>query len=422
MKKLNTLLFSASLALLAGAAHAQLHVEIAGVGNNQIPVAVAQFADEGVAPQQVSAIIRADLERSGMFKVIDARQVIPETAAIDFAAWKSSGAEAVVVGSVQKLADGRLAVRYKLLDTVKGGQLSSMSDAVQPKSTRLEAHRIADDVYEKLTGVPGIFATRIAYVAEPRRGKDWELNVADADGENVIHAFHSHQPIISPAWSPDGTKVAYVSYHQNKPIIYIQDLISGSVRLLSNQKGNNSAPAWAPDSATIAMALSKDGNTEVYSISADGSNLRRLTNSPSIDTEPRYSPDGQTIYFTSDRSGNAQIYKMDASGGNPARLTFAGTQNFSPRIAPDGKTLAYISQRNGVYSLYVMDLASGQELRLADDAGEPSFAPNGKYIMYRTGSTDQRTLAVVSVDGRVKQRLTTQAGNIKEPSWGPFMK
>jgi TolB protein len=420
MKKLHTLLFSASL--LAGAAQAQIHVEIAGVGSGQIPVAVAAFADEGIAPQQVSAIIRADLERSGVFKVIDTHQVISETAAIDYAAWKSSGADAVVVGSVQKLADGRLAVRYKLLDTVKGGQLSSMSDAVQPTSARLEAHRIADDVYEKLTGVPGIFATRIAYVAQPRLGKQWVLEVADADGENVVHAFTSREPIISPAWSPDGTKVAYVSYHQNKPIIYVQDLITGSVRLLSNQKGNNSAPAWSPDSATVAMALSKDGNTEVYSIRADGSGLRRLTNNPSIDSEPRFSPDGQTIYFMSDRSGGAQIYKMGASGGEATRVTFGGGQNFSPRISPDGKTLAYISQRNGGQSLYVMDLASGQELRLADEAGEPSFAPNGKYIMYRSGIGSQQTLAVVSVDGRVKQRLTTRAGNIEEPSWGPFMK
>ncbi len=420
MKKLHYLLFSASL--LMGAAHAQLRVEISGVGNNQIPVAIAAFADEGMAPQQVSAIIRADLERSGMFKVIDARQAIPETAAVDYGAWKASGADALVVGSVQKLADGRFAVRYKLYDTAKGGQLSSMSDAVQAEGTRLEAHRIADDIYEKLTGVPGIFATRIAYVAQPVPGRQWELNVADADGENVIHALRSRQPIISPAWSPDGTKVAYVSYQQQKPIIYIQNLITGDVRLLSNQKGNNSAPTWSPDSRTLAMALSKDGNTEVYTINADGGGLQRLTHSAAIDTEPRYSPDGQTIYFTSDRSGNAQIYKMSAAGGEPTRLTFAGAQNLSPRISPDGKTLAYISQRNGVYSLYVMDLASGQELRLADDAGEPSFAPNGKYIMYRTGSGGQRTLAVVSVDGRVKQRLSNQAGNITEPSWGPFMK
>jgi TolB protein len=420
MKKLHFLLFSASL--LVGTAHAQLRVEIAGVANNQIPVAVAAFADESMAPQQVSAIIRSDLERSGVFKVIDARQAIPETATVDYSAWKASGADALVVGSVQKLADGRFAVRYKLLDTVKGGQISSLSDAVQPRSTRLQAHRIADDVYEKLTGVRGIFATRIAYVAENRRANDYRLEVADADGEDVHVAVRSNEAIISPSWSPDGTKVAYVSFEQRKPVVYVQDLISGQRRVVANQKGNNSAPAWSPDGSILAIALSKDGNTEIYSVNADGSGLRRLTNSTAIDSEPQFSADGQTIYFMSDRSGGPQIYKMSASGGNAARVTFNGPYNISPRISSDGKTLAYISQRNGVFSLYVTDLASGQELRLADNATEPSFSPNGKYIMYATNSGGQRTLAVVSVDGRVKQRLTTQAGNIREPNWGPFMK
>jgi TolB protein len=420
MKKLHYLLFSASL--LMGSAHAQLHVEIAGVGSSQIPVAVAAFADESMAPEQVSAIIRADLERSGVFKVIDTHQPIAETANVDYAAWKASGADALVVGSVQKLADGRLAVRYKLLDTIKGGQLSSLSDAVQPRSTRLQAHRIADDVYEKLTGVRGIFATRIAYVSENRRAHDYRLEVADADGEDVHVAVRSNEPIISPSWSPDGTKVAYVSFEQKKPVIYVQDLITGQRRVISNQKGNNSAPTWSPDGSTVALALSKDGNTEIYAVGADGGNLRRLTNNPTIDTEPQYSADGQTIYFTSDRSGGPQIYKMSASGGNASRVTFNGPYNISPRVSADGKTLAWISQRGGVFSLYAMDLASGQELRLADGATEPSFSPNGKYIMYATNSGGQRSLAVVSVDGRVKQRLTTQAGNIREPNWGPFMK
>lgn len=419
MKKLHYLLFSASL--LMGAAHAQLRVEIAGVGSNQIPVAVAAFADESVAPEQVSAIIRADLERSGVFKVIDARQPISETASIDYGAWKASGADAVVVGSVQKLADGRFAVRYKLLDTAKGGQISSLSDAVQPRSTRLQAHRIADDVYEKLTGVRGIFATRITYV-ENRNPRDYRLVVADADGEDVHVAVRSNESIISPSWSPDGTKVAYVSFEQRKPVLYIQDLITGQRRVLSNQKGNNSSPAWSPEGDKLAISLSKDGNTEIYTVNADGSGLRRLTNNSAIDSEARFSPDGQTIYFMSDRSGGPQIYKMSAAGGEATRVTFKGPYNISPRIAPDGKTLAWISQRDGNFSLYAMDLASGQELRLADGATEPSFSPNGKYIMYATSSGGQRSLAVVSVDGRVKQRLTTQAGNIKEPNWGPFMK
>jgi TolB protein len=420
MKKLHYLLFSASL--LMGAAHAQLKVEIAGVGGNQIPVAVAAFADESLAPAQVSAIIKADLERSGVFKVIDGGQAISENAGIDYAAWKARGADALVVGSVQRMPDGRLAVRYKLLDTIKSTQLSSLSDAVQARNTRLQAHRIADDVYEKLTGARGAFATRIAYVSENRAARDYRLEVADADGEGVHVAVRSNEPIISPSWSPDGTKVAYVSFEQRKPIIYVQDLITGQRRVVSNQKGNNSAPSWSPDGSKLAIALSKDGHYQVYVINADGSGLRRVSNSNGIDTEPQFSADGQSIYFTSDRSGGPQIYKMSAAGGNATRVTFNGNYNISPRVAPDGKTLAWISQRDGGFSLYAMDLASGQELRLADGATEPSFSPNGKYIMYATKGGGRTSLAVVSVDGRVKQRLTTQAGNIREPNWGPFMK
>jgi TolB protein len=405
-----------------GAAQAQLRVEIAGVGSSQIPVAVAAFADESVAPEQVSAIIRADLERSGMFKVIDARQAISENASIDYGAFKASGADALVVGSVSKSADGRFEVRYKLLDTVKAAQLSSLSDAASVKSLRYSAHRIADDVYEKLTGVRGVFATRIAYVNENRSQHQYRLEIADADGEGVQPALISKEPIISPAWSPDGTKVAYVSFEAKKPVVYMHNLRTGQRAVVSNQKGNNSAPSWAPDSNRVALALSKDGHTQVYMVNADGSGLRRLSNSAGIDTEPQWAPDGQTIYFTSDRSGGPQIYKMSATGGNATRVTFNGSYNISPRISPDGKTLAWISQRDGGFSLYAMDLASGQELRLADGATEPSFSPNGKYIMYATKGGGRTSLAVVSVDGRVKQRLTTQAGNIREPSWGPFEK
>lgn len=421
MKKLHTLLFSVTL--LAGvSAHAQLRVEIAGVGNNQIPIAIAAFADEGVAPAQVSAIIRADLERSGVFKIIDAGGSLSETSSIDYSSWKSRGADALVVGSVQKLADGRFEVRYKLHDTIKTSQLSSLNQAAQPKYTRLSAHKIADDIYEKLTGSRGAFATRVAYVNENRGARDYRLEIADADGESVQVAVRSNEPIISPAWSPDGTKVAYVSFEKRKPIIYVQDLVTGGRKIVVNEKGSNSAPSWSPDGTRLTMALSKDGHTQVYVVGIDGSGLRRVSNSNGIDTEPQFSADGQTIYFTSDRSGGPQIYKMPASGGNAQRVTFNGSYNISPRVSSDGKTLAWVSQRDGGYSLYAMDLASGQELRLADAATEPSFSPNGKYIMYATKGGGRTSLAVVSVDGRVKQRLTTQAGNIREPNWGPFMK
>lgn len=420
MKKLSYLFFSA--AVLAGAhANAQLKVEIAGVGSGQIPIAVAAFADEDVAPAQLSAIIRADLERSGVFKVIDADAVLSDSSNVDFGQWKSRGADALVVGSVQKLANGSYNVRYKLLDTIKSSELSTLGQTTPARYARLSAHKIADDIYEKMTGTRGAFSTRIAYVNENRPAKDYRLEIADADGEGVQVAVRSNEPIISPSWSPDGTKVAYVSFEKRKPVIYVQDLVTGARKIVVNEKGSNSAPAWSPDGTQLAVALSKDGHTQVYSVNADGGGLRRLSNSKGIDTEPQWSADGQHIYFTSDRSGGPQIYRMSANGGHATRVTFNGSYNISPRVSSDGKTLAWISQRDG-FSLYAMDLASGQEIRLADSATEPSFSPNGKYIMYATKGGGRTSLAVVSVDGRVKQRLTTQAGNIREPNWGPFIK
>lgn len=420
MKKISYLFFSAAV-LVGTNANAQLKVEIAGVSSGQIPVAVATFADEGVAPAQMSAIIKADLERSGVFKVIDAGTVLSDTSPIDYGQWKSRGADAVVVGSVQKLANGSFNVRYKLLDTIKSTELSTLGQTPTARYTRLAAHKIADDIYEKLTGTRGAFATRIAYVNENRGAKDYRLEIADADGEAVQVAVRSNEPIISPSWSPDGTKVAYVSFEKRKPVIYVQNLVTGGRKIVVNEKGSNSAPSWSPDGSKLAVALSKDGHTQVYSVNADGGGLRRLSNSNGIDTEPQWSADGQHVYFTSDRSGGPQIYRMSANGGAATRVTFTGNYNISPRVSSDGKTLAWISQRNG-FSLYAMDLASGQEIRLADGATEPSFSPNGKYIMYATKGGGRTSLAVVSVDGRVKQRLTTQAGNIREPNWGPFMK
>nr|WP_269106775.1 Tol-Pal system beta propeller repeat protein TolB [Massilia sp. TS11] len=412
---------AAAFALSLPAA-AQMRIEISGVGSTQIPIAIATFADENLAPQEVSAIIRADLTRSGYFKVVDAGQVINETASIDYAAWKARGVDAIAVGSVQKLADGRIVVRYKLLDTIKGTDVSSRNDAVSAPYTRAAAHRVADDIYEKLTGVRGAFSTRISYVTEGLVNgvRKQMLMVADADGENATPALRSAEPIISPAWSPDGTKLAYASMESRKPVIYVQELTTGRKWVVANEKGNNSGPAWSPDGKTLAVSLSRDGHYQVYLVNADGSGLRRLTNGSGIDTEGRFSPDGQTVYFASDRSGGAQIYKMPVSGGPAQRVTFNGPFNFSPRISPDGKTLAYVGQRDGSYNLYVMDLASGQETKLADNATEPSFSPNGRYIMYATGS-GRKTLAVVSVDGRVKQSLSMQAASIKEPSWGPFL-
>jgi TolB protein len=418
--------FAAFALLVASAlflpAHAQLRVEVSGVGESQIPIAIASFADESVAPQQISAIIKADLDRSGFFKIIESGVALSESASVNHKDWRARGADALAVGSVQRLSDGRFEVRYRLYDTVKSTQLSGLALAAQPHHTRLTAHKIADDIYEKLTGVRGIFATRIAYVT--KAGREYRLEVADADGEGTQVALRSGEPIISPTWSPDGSKVAYVSFEARKPVVYVQNLVTRHRAVIANHKGSNSAPSWSPDGSKLALALSRDGLTQVFVVNADGSGLRRLTHSDSINTEPRFSADGRSIYFTSDRSGGPQIYRMGLDGSNPQRVTFSGSYNISPRVSPDGKLLAYISRRDGGFNLYTLDLANGQELRLSDTAKDesPSFSANSKYIMYATETGRRGTLSVVSVDGRAKHRLTPKAGDIREPTWGPFMK
>ena len=260
MKKMSYVVLCAGLLLGATGAQAQLRVEITGIGSNQIPVAVANFANESAAPQSLSGIIKADLARSGVFKIIDGAEM-SETAPVSYDQWKSRGADALAAGSVQALADGRLDVRYKLFDTVKSAQLSSMNNAAAPQFNRLLAHKIADDIYEKLTGTKGAFATRIAYVTQS--GREYRLEVADADGEGIQVALRSNEPIISPSWSPDGTKVAYVSFEKKKPIVYVQNLVTRQRTIVSNEKGSNSAPSWSPDGSRLAVALSRDGHTQV---------------------------------------------------------------------------------------------------------------------------------------------------------------
>jgi len=412
------------LALIAATAQAQLSIEITGGGANQIPIGVLRFVGEEALSQRISDIVEADLQRSGRFRMLFAGNVEPlpaEVAQVNFGDWKNRNADALVIGSVVRLADGRFEARFRLLDVPKQTQIGGVAFTLTAQQVRATGHRIADFIYEKLTGDRGVFSTRIAYVV--KQGTRFELQIADADGVGAQTALASREPVMSPAWSPDGTRLAYVSFENKKPVVYVHSLVSGQRQVVANFKGSNSAPAWSADGKQLAVVLSKDGGSQIYLIGADGSNPRRLTNSGSIDTEPFFSPDGQLIYFTSDRGGSPQIYRMSVSGGEIARVSFDGSYNVSPRVSNDGKSLIYIAREGGRFQLKSLDLASKQSQVLTDGQHDesPSFAPNGKMILYATQVGNRGSLAAVSSDGSVKQRLSVQAADVREPAWGPYI-
>lgn len=403
--------------------YAQFRVEVSGVGLTQLPIAVSAFRGESTVQQKIAAIVLADLERSGQFRGIDASgYMLDEVARPDMAVWRQKSADSLVSGSITRLADGRYDVRFRLWDVVRGQDLGGQSYAVAQADLRMSAHRIADFVYEKLTGDKGAFSTRIAYITKV--SQRYQLWVADADGENAQSALASSEPIISPAWSPNGSQLAYVSFESRKPVVYTHDIASGKRRLIANFKGSNSAPAWSPDGRSMALTLSRDGGSQLYVIDSNGGEPRRLAQSNSIDTEPVYSPDGKSLYFVSDRGGAPQIYKMSATGGSAERITFASSYIISPAISPDGRWLAYIARVSGAFKLHVMDMASGTVTAITDTTADesPSFSPNSRLIVYATQQQGREALMTTTLDGKIKARLVGQNGNIREPDWGPFQK
>jgi TolB protein len=409
--------------LVAFAARAQLTIDITTSGGRQIPIAVMTMSGENTQPQSVSEVVGADLARTGLFKLVNTGGVTPlptEPSEVNFADWTGRAADALVIGKVETASDGRVEVRYRLFDVAKQSQLASYTYLVTPAQLRATAHRIADTIYEKLTGDKGAFSTKIAYVV--KRGARYELHVADADGFNAQSVFASNEPIMSPAWSPDGSRLAYVSFDQKKPIVMVQNLAQGATKPVAAFRGNNSAPAWSPDGRYLAVALTKDGLTQVYRVPSGGGNAERLTESSGIDTQPAYSPDGQTIAFTSDRGGSPQIYRMPANGGPAQRVTFEGTYNVGPRFSPDGRFIVFVQREGGRFRIASLELATGQVQVLTDGSldDSPSFSPNGKMVLYEAQAGGRGQLAAVSGDGRVRQRLTSSAGDVQDPAWGPM--
>lgn len=409
---------------LAIPVHAQLTIEIIGGGATQTPIAVVPFAGEADFPLGITGVVGADLQRSGLFKLIDsgaARPAGPQD--VRYPEFRSRGAEAVVVGTMAPAGPGQVNVRFFLLDAVKQTQITAFGYYVAPAQFRTVAHKIADAIYEALTGDKGVFSTKIAYIV--KQGRRHMLQIADADGYNPQTIVNSDEPLLSPAWSPDGTRLAYVSFENRKPVVYVQELASGRKQALANFKGNNSAPAWSPNSQKLVVTLTKDGNSQMYLINADGSGAQRIASSSAIDTEANFAPDGSSLLFVSDRGGSPQIYRFTLATGAVERVTFDGAYNTTPRHAPDGKSFAFLKRDGGRFNIAIQDIASRQVQVLTQGASDesPSFAPNGRMLLYASVQGGRGILAAVSSDGRVKQRLSSAiGGDVREPAWGPLGK
>ena len=426
------LLTAAVLASIAGPARAELTIEITQGGIKRTPVAIVPFGWQGQGsnvPLDVAQVISADLERSGRFAPIDENDMLQKPKAgidVDFDDWTILGVEAVVVGRVEQTGDNAYTVQFQLFDPFRGEQLVGYRMPASRGTMRRVAHRAADMIYEKLTGIKGVFATKVAYVtAEPNgRGRLYRLVVADQDGENEATIMESTDPIMSPAWSPDSRHLAYVSFEGSRSSVFVQTLRTGNRRRVASRPGINGAPAFSPDGRKLVLTLGGvDGNLDINVLDMSSREIRRLTTHRAIDTEGSWSPDGRYIYFTSDRSGGPQIYRVLASGGTPERVTFEGSYNARPRLSPDGGKLAMVHNDRGNYRIAVMDLDRRDDL-LVLSAGRqdesPSFAPNSDTLIYATRQAGNGVLETVSADGLIRQRLASGRGDVREPVWSPF--
>jgi TolB protein len=418
-------------ALLAPVANAQLVIEITRGQENAVPIAVVPFGWEAAnaAPFDVAEVVAADLQRSGRFAPLDRKDMIDRPTAGDqirFQDWRYLKSDFIVVGKLTPNGADRYTAQFELFNVLNGQRLTGQSVTATTASMRAMSHRIADLIFEQLTGIRGAFSTRIAFVsaegAFPKQ--QYTLIVADADGENQQKIASSSEPIMSPAWSPDGQSLAYVSFESKASAIYVQVLKTGERSRVSARAGINGAPAWSPDGGTLALTLSrKDGDVDIYTLKLSSQSLTRMTFDPGIDTEPTWSSDGSKLYFMSDRAGGPQIYEIDVDQPTRAtRVTFDGSYNARPRLSPDGKQLAVVHLDSGNFRIAVIDLKSKgmQVLSPGRQDESPSFAPNGATLIYATQDRGRGVLATVSVDGRVQQKLAASTGDVREPVWSPF--
>jgi len=410
---------------------AALTIEITEGAEGALPVAIAPFGWEGPGNppgEDIRAIVDADLKRSGRFRTLPAEDMLarPRSASeVEFRDWQVLGMDYLVVARMQANGPGGYLIRFQLFDVFRGEQLAGYNVPATENTLRATAHHISDVIYEKLLGEQGAFSTRIAYVTSDQSpdGKPRvALRIADADGHKPQTIVTSTEPIMSPAWSPDGLRIAYVSFEKGRPAVYVQEVFTGLRRKVASFDGINGAPAWSPDGRKLALTLSKDGNPDIFVLDLATKKLRPLTRHYAIDTEPAWSPDGRSIVFTSDRGGRPQIYQKPSAGGDTQRVTFENSYNARASFAPDGKSLVMVTRIKGEYRIGVLDLKSGllQVLSQGSLDESPSFAPNGGMIIYATKLGGKGLLAAVSADGSVRQRLASGSEDIREPVWSPF--
>ena len=420
------------LPLAAAAQQRGLDIDIIGGNASALPITVVPMPYQGsaAAPQtDVASVVRADLERSGQFRTLPEAQIVEKPtrgSEIQFATWRALKQNYIVVGRVMDAGAGAYRVEYELYDVPKGERLLGLAMTARGNAMRDVAHQMADAIYEKITGVRGAFWTRIAYVTASGKGDAmrYALMVADSDGYNPQTIVRSAEPLLSPSWSPDGRRLAYVSFESGNSAIYIQDIATGAREKVASFRGINGAPSFSPDGRQLALTLSRSGNPEIYVMDLGSRSLRQLTNTSAIDTEPVWSTDGGTIYFTSDRGGRPQIYRVPAAGGSASRVTFEGTYNATATVSFDGKKIAVVQGAGNNYRIALMDSSLGSARWSSLSPGSldesPSFAPNASMVLYAAREGGRGVLYAVSADARVRQRLVVANADVREPAWSPY--
>lgn len=434
-----------SLSIVQLNSFAAFDMELTKGIDSAIPIAIVSFATDGVAPSEnVSNIVAQDLQNSGRFEVLDQNlisQKPSQISQVDYQYWIDKNVDDLVIGHVKPIGGDQYKVSFTLINLFKkhkiradnieqsdskNSVLATQEFTVDGKQMRRLAHHISDIIYEQLTGDKGVFSTRLAYVLQKHSGTEpiYFLEISDADGYNAQPILRSSEPIMSPSWSPEGKRIAYVSFEGKRPKIYISDVVTGKRELVTSFPGINGAPAWSPDGRQLVVALSKGANPNIFSIDIGTKSTRQLTNDLAINTEPKWSPDGSSIIFTSDRGGSPQIYKINLNSGQVERVTFEGNYNATASYTPDGKSIVILHREGDrQFNISMLDLHSGT-LRHLTGPGlneSPSVAPNGKMIVYGSTSGGQSVLGMVSTDGRVRLRLPNQQGNVQEPVWSPFL-